>query len=158
MMQVMTNPKTVVKIQPQERPIFNFHRSDLIDGDGTTIGYISIELFLRFDIVKVQVKSIGTQQGATAEVKAKDVADEIKLQRVIDHALAEINLVADWEQIMQGTKQATYALEQIKAAYWAEFHAKGELWFNYLGTDEENEDHTQTNWEMFVNKLEKGDK
>lgn len=47
----------------------------------------------------------------------------------------------------------TYTIEQIKAAYWAEFHAKGELWFSYLGTDEQNESHTQVNWELFANRL-----
>ncbi len=49
----------------------------------------------------------------------------------------------------------TYTLDQIKSAFWEKFHETGELWFNYLGTPEENEEPTQRIWEEFVEELEK---
>lgn len=47
----------------------------------------------------------------------------------------------------------TYTVEQIKRAFWQEFHESGELWFSYLGTPEENESHTQTAWREFLDAL-----
>lgn len=49
----------------------------------------------------------------------------------------------------------TYTLEQIKKAFWEEFHESGELWFSYLGTEEENSEHTEYNWGEFLEKLRK---
>jgi len=44
---------------------------------------------------------------------------------------------------------------QIKAAFWAEFHEAGERWFGYLGSEKENEGHTQAAWEIFKGELDK---
>jgi len=52
-------------------------------------------------------------------------------------------------------EERTYTLAEIKAAFWREFHLCGELWFGYLGSDEDNEDYTQSEWEDFERELEK---
>jgi hypothetical protein len=52
-------------------------------------------------------------------------------------------------------KQQTYTLEQIKKAFWEEFHESGELWFDYLGHEEENTECTNSYWDSFVETLEK---
>lgn len=49
----------------------------------------------------------------------------------------------------------TYTLNQIKGAFWAEFHLSGERWFNYLGSEKDNEEYTQGAWENFVEELNK---
>ena len=49
-----------------------------------------------------------------------------------------------------------FTIEQIKEAFWHEFHKSGEIWFNYLGTEEENEDSTRCKWEYLVEILQKG--
>ena len=48
----------------------------------------------------------------------------------------------------------TYTLDQIKKAFWTEFHESGELWFDYLGTKEENEQVTNSHWQTFFEALE----
>ena len=47
----------------------------------------------------------------------------------------------------------TFTLEQIKAAFWKNFHESGELWFSYLGSDEENQNATETHWQEFERAL-----
>jgi hypothetical protein len=49
----------------------------------------------------------------------------------------------------------TYTKEQIRAAFWAQFHKSGEIFFGYLGTDEENEDSTNSHWTGLEEELEK---
>lgn len=51
--------------------------------------------------------------------------------------------------------EKTFTLSQIKQAYWAKFHESGELWFDYLGSEEENEEATNDNWDEFLKELEK---
>jgi hypothetical protein len=51
----------------------------------------------------------------------------------------------------------TYSIEQIKKAYWLSFHKSGELWFNYLGDEEENTSCTEWNWREFEENLEQTD-
>lgn len=48
-----------------------------------------------------------------------------------------------------------YTLEQIKKAFWSEFHEAGEVWFDYFGSHEENEGCTESAWEDFVEALDK---
>lgn len=50
--------------------------------------------------------------------------------------------------------EARYSLEQVKAAFWATFHKAGEQWFNYLGSDTENEQSTISGWEGFLDHLQ----
>jgi len=47
-----------------------------------------------------------------------------------------------------------FSVEQIKAVFWEEFHGAGELWFDYLGDEEENEDCTEGYWQDFLETLE----
>lgn len=47
----------------------------------------------------------------------------------------------------------TFTLDQIRRAFWATFHRKGEVWFNYLGSDEECEGSTEDEWETFRSEL-----
>lgn len=56
--------------------------------------------------------------------------------------------------------QKTYTLDEVKKAFWEQFHCAGEVWFNYLGTNEENEGSTKYRWEMFLENLDsvKGNK
>ena len=65
--------------------------------------------------------------------------------------------VCDFESIEEYAPEKTYTLAEIKAAFWREFHLCGELWFGYLGSDEDNEDYTQSEWEDFERELEKGE-
>lgn len=48
----------------------------------------------------------------------------------------------------------TYTIEQIKEAFWAEFHETGELWFDYLGTDETNNNSTSSHFQGFLERLQ----
>lgn len=48
----------------------------------------------------------------------------------------------------------TYRLEQIKQAFYNNFHKSGEKWFNYLGSDEENNRSTEYEWKDFVHELD----
>lgn len=43
--------------------------------------------------------------------------------------------------------------EQVKAAFWKTFHKAGELYFNYLGSEEECEESTRWQWEEFLENL-----
>jgi hypothetical protein len=46
-----------------------------------------------------------------------------------------------------------FTLEEIRRAFWLQFHKSGELWFNYLGTPEENEASTRSGWQEFEEAL-----
>jgi len=48
-----------------------------------------------------------------------------------------------------------FSIEQIKAAFWEEFHKAGELWFDYLGDEENNENSTEGHWQDFLETLER---
>ena len=48
----------------------------------------------------------------------------------------------------------TYTLGEIKAAYFAEFHAVGEVYFDSSGTEEENRKSTDDSFEEFVFELD----
>jgi len=49
--------------------------------------------------------------------------------------------------------EKTFTLDQIKDAFWKTFHEAGELWFNYLGSKEVNEESTVYNWNEFLENL-----
>jgi len=49
----------------------------------------------------------------------------------------------------------TYTLDQIKKAFWAEFHLGGERWFNYLGDGIANHESTEAAWDDFYMELAK---
>ena len=52
-----------------------------------------------------------------------------------------------------------FSIEQIHAAFWEEFHNAGDVWFDYLGDEENNEDSTEGHWQDFLETLERlGDK
>jgi hypothetical protein len=46
-----------------------------------------------------------------------------------------------------------YNETEIKSAFWRTFHKSGETWFNYLGTDKENNDSTEREWDDFLENL-----
>lgn len=50
---------------------------------------------------------------------------------------------------------ATYTLDDIKKAFWKEFHCAGELWFVYppFGDKMECEQSTESFWWDFVESL-----
>jgi ATP adenylyltransferase/5',5'''-P-1,P-4-tetraphosphate phosphorylase II len=50
-------------------------------------------------------------------------------------------------------KITKYTIAEIKEVFWETFHKSGELWFGYLGTEEDNEDTTNQYWEDFLNNL-----
>jgi len=50
-------------------------------------------------------------------------------------------------------KMTFFSIEQIKEAFWDVFHESGELWFDYLGTPENNTEVTEGFWESFVESL-----
>lgn len=46
-----------------------------------------------------------------------------------------------------------YTLEEIKMAFWGTFHQVGEIWFDYIGTEEEQNSHTEEWWDTFLEEL-----
>ncbi len=62
-------------------------------------------------------------------------------------------------KIINGNSAAdmTYTLQQIKSAFWLEFHESGELWFPYINThcnEGRCEEVTQSFFDDFIEKLE----
>lgn len=51
--------------------------------------------------------------------------------------------------------EETFTLEQIKKAFWDNFHEAGEFWFDYLNSPEDNEETTDRYWSDFEAKLMK---
>lgn len=49
--------------------------------------------------------------------------------------------------------ERTFTLDQIKRAFWDNFHESGEVWFDYLGSKSENQAMTTDQWKMFSDKL-----
>jgi hypothetical protein len=49
----------------------------------------------------------------------------------------------------------TWTTDEICDAFWKCFHKSGERWFDYLGTDEENQESTKAYWEEFLDCLVK---
>lgn len=50
-------------------------------------------------------------------------------------------------------KLCVYSVKQIKTAFWKQFHKSGEQWFNYLGTEEENNESMENAWTEFLDSL-----
>jgi len=75
----------------------------------------------------------------------------------VEVAMRKAKKNLEWLALLEkgGDGMKSYTIEEIKAAFWDEFHLGGERWFNYLGTDEVNEDSTQSAWESFLEELEK---
>ena len=94
---------------------------------------------------------IGTPQAAQLDL------EPIKRRLALgygNHAASGLDLaalVAEVERLRSpGAGEARlYDIEQIKAAFWEQFHKSGELWFDYLGTDEDNEGSTVEYWDAF---------
>ena len=51
------------------------------------------------------------------------------------------------------TDTSHYTLDQIRNAFWRTFHKGGDVWFDYLGTEEEVESSTEGQWQSFVAHL-----
>lgn len=49
--------------------------------------------------------------------------------------------------------EETFTLEQIKNAFWNNFHEGGEFWFDYLSSTEDNKESTEKHWEDFEKHL-----
>ena len=49
----------------------------------------------------------------------------------------------------------TYTVDEIRAAYWKQFHEAGEFWFSNLGTSESNTRRTESYWKDFLEGLTK---
>ena len=47
----------------------------------------------------------------------------------------------------------TFSLEQIKKAFWDNFHEGGEFWFEYLNSPDDNQESTDKHWEDFEKHL-----
>lgn len=50
--------------------------------------------------------------------------------------------------------QKTYTMEQIKDAFFKEFHKSGEVFFDYLGDDLSSHESTQAIFDDFAERLE----
>lgn len=48
-----------------------------------------------------------------------------------------------------------YSVKQIKEAFWRTFHKRGEIWFDYLDTEEMNNKSTEEEWIDFLEELKK---
>ena len=55
--------------------------------------------------------------------------------------------------VLDCTFSTVYTLEEVKKAFWATFHESGELWFDYLGTHENNTEVTEEWWDTFLEEL-----
>ena len=54
-----------------------------------------------------------------------------------------------------------YTEEEIKQAFYKQFHLSGEQWFSYLGTDEKNNESTEDQWNEFkgyLKEIKEGEK
>jgi hypothetical protein len=51
------------------------------------------------------------------------------------------------------TMEERFTLAEIKIAFFESFHEYGELWFDYLGSPQENQDSTEKYWSEFEEKL-----
>jgi hypothetical protein len=49
--------------------------------------------------------------------------------------------------------EETFTLDEIKRAFWNNFHEKGEFWFGYLGSPHVNEEMTEHEWNEFEERL-----
>ena len=55
-----------------------------------------------------------------------------------------------------GEAQRTYTEDEIRAAFWVEFHEAGELWYGNLGPPAENTADTERYWLEFLKALREG--
>lgn len=55
---------------------------------------------------------------------------------------------------MAAKEERLYTLEQIKQAFWNTFHKSGEIWFGYLGSEEDDNECTQEQWGEFKESLD----
>lgn len=49
--------------------------------------------------------------------------------------------------------EETFTLFEIRRAFFESFHESGELWFDYLGSPQENLESTEKYWIEFEEKL-----
>jgi hypothetical protein len=47
-----------------------------------------------------------------------------------------------------------FTMEEIKAAFWATFHERGEVWFDYLSDEQSCQEATEGQWEDFKEALQ----
>ena len=57
------------------------------------------------------------------------------------------------EQIQTTKLNEIFTLGEIEMAFRAEFHKSGEIFFNYLGSEEECENSTSYYWECLKERL-----
>ncbi len=57
--------------------------------------------------------------------------------------------------IIHGVDRDTSRIIQksLRDAFWKEFHKSGELWFDYLGTEDECQQCTEQAWNDFAEKF-----
>lgn len=83
------------------------------------------------------------------------------MQQTLNHHLNEVVRALKPAEWVGGSKMSKaagediardrrFTYEEIKAAFWEEFHASGEVWFNYLGTEEECQRATECYWASFL--------
>lgn len=51
------------------------------------------------------------------------------------------------------TSPESFTIEQIKAAFWQEFHRTGDRWFCDLGSENACNESTETEWRGFESAL-----
>lgn len=47
-----------------------------------------------------------------------------------------------------------YTKAEIKQAFWDNFHKSGGQWFDYLSSEEDNEECTKQEWKYFEENLD----
>ena len=58
---------------------------------------------------------------------------------------------------MENKMIKNFTLQEIKEAFWRTFHESGEIYFDYLSDDENNNRSTEEEWEDFLEELKKED-
>ena len=60
-----------------------------------------------------------------------------------------------FDSVSEPDGSTPYTLSQVKAAFWAVFHLSGEIYFSAIGTKAQCDSCTQSEWEDFIEALEK---
>jgi len=84
-------------------------------------------------------------------VPLQQLLREIANKMVDEQDADAIRLAADTLDAIASRR--TLTTDDVRAAFWKTFHKCGEVWFNYLGTDEENEHATQAFWDELLENL-----
>lgn len=102
---------------------------------------------------------VSTQQLTPDEIELLEIAVQTQMAEYSSVAdISDFAALSDKLESMEtssGESEKTFTIAQIRQAFWQRFHKKGEMFFSYLGDEQENQEATETSWEFFAKELEK---